>query len=98
MAEQKDIIYTDSLQIANGDFVVAGSEEQHIEHIFTADNGHFRQWPLVGLGIVKYLNGPFQRQALKQAIRTQLKQDNFAVRTIKIDGSLNITVDAFRIS
>ena len=93
----KDVIFTDDIQILNGDFLVTDSEVQHIEHILSADKGHFRQFPLIGLGILKLNGGSIDKTALKQDIRTQLRSDEYSVRTIEIDGSLNLSIDAVRI-
>lgn len=97
MATFKDII-TDTdfdLSIVNGDISVLESDSQHIDHIITADKGHFRQFPLVGVGIVNFLNSSTEEQEIRQLIKLQLEADGFAVRQIKISGS-NIEIDAER--
>ena len=97
MAIFKDII-TDTdfdLSIVNGDISVLESDSQHIDHIITADKGHFRQFPLVGVGIVNFLNSSTEEQEIRQVIKLQLEADGFAVRQIKISGS-NIEIDAER--
>lgn len=97
MAIFKDII-TDTdfdLSIVNGDISVLESDSQHIDHIITADKGHFRQFPLVGVGIVNFLNSSTEEQEIRQIIKLQLEADGFAVRQIKISGS-NIEIDAER--
>ena len=97
MATFKDII-TDTdfdLIIVNGDISVLESDSQHIDHIITADKGHFRQFPLVGVGIVNFLSSSSSEQEIRQLIKLQLEADGFAVRQIKISGS-NIEIDAER--
>lgn len=97
MAIFKDII-TDSdfdLEIINGDLAVLESDAQHIDHIITADKGHFRQFPLVGVGIEKFLNHSTTEQEIRQAIKLQLEADGFMVGTIKVVGQ-NIEINAER--
>ncbi|CAB4128048.1 hypothetical protein UFOVP105_14 [uncultured Caudovirales phage] len=97
MAIFKDII-TDNdfdLSIVNGDISVLESDSQHIDHIITADKGHFRQFPLVGVGIVNFLNSSTEEQEIRQSIKLQLEADGFSVKQIKISAS-NIEIDAER--
>jgi len=93
----KDLIFSGGeLVVKDGDFFVAESDQQHIEHILIADIGQFRQWPLIGVGIRRQLNGSVNRTDLKQQIRTQLKSDNFTVTRIDISRDYSITIDARR--
>lgn len=97
MAIFKDII-TDTdfdLSIVNGDISILESDSQHIDHIITADKGHFRQFPLVGVGIVNFLNASSSEQEIRQVIKLQLEADGFSVKQIKINAS-NIEIDAER--
>ena len=89
----KDIIFTDDLQIANGDFVVGESDGQHIEYILKADRGQFRQFPLVGVGLQKQDNASVERQKLKQEIKLQLRADGFSVKQIAITAGDEMVVD-----
>lgn len=100
MAIFKDIITdsTNDLIIENGDFKLNESDSQHVEHIITADKGQFRQWPLIGVGINRLINGSINPQALKQVVKLNLESDNYNVRLIEIDSidKLSINVDAQR--
>lgn len=85
--------------ISNGDLLVNKSDQQHVEHILRADRGHFRQFPLLGIGIEKNTNGPINAQELKQVIKLQLKSDNYNVREVQVSReSKKISIDAQRIS
>ena len=96
----KDIITDEdgNIEILNGDFKVLESDSQHIEHILVADRGQFRQFPLVGVGLLRQLNGTKSQQVLRQAIKLQLESDGYNVREIKFDpeNPLNIDIDAER--
>lgn len=97
--DAKDIIFTDDLVIENGDFKVSLSDGQHIEHILKADRGQWRQWPLLGFGLQKYLKGSPNRQELAQLVKLHLRADNFNVRLVKISpgDEMTLDVDAKRI-
>ena len=96
-----DFIFDDSGDLTitpAGDFLVSASDAQHVEHILKADKGQFRQWPLIGFGIANQQNAPINAPEIKQEIRKQLVSDGFTVRSIKIDGALNIEIDAERLT
>jgi len=87
----KDIKFEDDIVIENGDFAVFESDEVHIENILKANRGFFFETPLIGLGIVKEINGSKSIQELKQDVRRQLVLDNFSVQVVEIsEGKINI--------
>jgi len=93
----KDIIFIENdIEIRDGDLFVAESDQQHIQHILTADLGQFRQWPLIGVGIARQINGPANRTDLKQNIRVQLRSDNFTVKNVDVSPNFEITINANR--
>jgi hypothetical protein len=97
MAIFKDII-TDNdsdLNISNGDLLISESDSQHIDHILTANKGHFKQNPLIGAGIIEFINNSASEQEIRQRIKLQLESDGFSVRQIKISSG-NIEIDAER--
>lgn len=85
------------LLIKGGDFVLAESDQVHIEHILKSNKGYYFETPLLGVGIISELNGAKTRQELKQTIRRQLVLDNFSVRDINISDDYKIGIDAKRI-
>jgi hypothetical protein len=97
MAIFKDII-TDNdsdLNISNGDLLISESDSQHIDHILTANKGHFKQSPLIGAGIIEFINNSASEQEIRQRIKLQLESDGFSVRQVKINSG-NIEIDAER--
>lgn len=100
MATFKDLKTDENndLIILNGDFKIDDSDSQHVEHILIADKGQFRQFPLIGMGIGRSLNGSINSQSLRQQIKIQLESDGFNVRQIQIDPNdeLKIDIDAER--
>ena len=88
---------TDDIVILNGDISVGKSDQQHVEHIMRASVGHYRQWPLIGVDIKSYQNGPFSPVALKQNIQRNLVSDNYNVRQVVVSTSGEVSINAERI-
>jgi hypothetical protein len=75
------------LQIRNGDFVVDDCNEQDIEAILIADKGNWKQWPMLGIGIQRQLEGDFSARAitaLQRNISIELTADGFTVRNTQV--------------
>lgn len=89
----KDFIFEGDLVIQNGDFLVAESDGQHIEHILRADRGQWRQNPLIGVGLQRQSNASVDRQRLRQEIKLQLRADNFTVKRVNVTAGDRMVVD-----
>ncbi len=85
------------LQIVDGDILIGASDQQHVEYIMKADRGHFRQYPLIGVGIERNINGPVNVQEIKQRIERQLESDNYNVRKVEVTLAGKISIDAVRL-
>jgi len=82
-----DLILEDyDLQIKNGDFVVGESTRQHQNLLLLADKGEFKQFPTIGVGILRYLED-YNGDNLAREIRTEFNRDGMTVREIKFTGS-----------
>lgn len=94
----KDIAFNGDIVTKNGDFVVAASDLQHVEHILIAHPGHYKNAPWVGIGIEDYLNAPtsgMARQRLEREIKLQLEADGAKNTIINLDNSLqNVQINA----
>jgi hypothetical protein len=71
------------LLINNGDFVMAQSDIQHVRHIIEAEQGNYKQVPLVGVGVRKMINGTLDGST-KRVIRLQLKSDGYQASEIQV--------------
>lgn len=96
MAAQ-DILLNDTTgepQIINGDFVVDESDYQHVQHIMLADYGDLREFPVVGVGIRRYMNGSLLRGSsnLKNRVQLQLELDGFRVDELRLPDTLTDTI------
>jgi hypothetical protein len=96
----KDIILDDNndLIISNGDFVIQDSDSQHIGLIIDSWIGHWKQYPLCGVGVDNYVKSSGQQLALKRAISVQLEPDGLVNVNVTSNSSeiLDITVTAER--
>jgi len=97
----KDITLDDTydLVIENGDFKISDSDMQHIELICITDLGHWKQYPLLGVGIENYIASSGQTEALKRSINIQLASDGYNVKRVDVYGineSFTYSIDATR--
>lgn len=85
----KDITLDDNfdLLIENGYFKILDSDMQHIQLICITDLGHWKQFPLLGVGIEKYIASSGQTDSLKRAINIQLSSDGYKVNQILLSGT-----------
>jgi len=97
MASRYDIqiVNNDLFFNAQGDFVFAVSDEQHIEDTINAFPGWWKEDPEDGLGIAAYLGGPLNTQLLAKNIILQLTADGYTVTspTVTLDTSGNLIVN-----
>lgn len=74
------------LLIEGGDWVLGPSDQVHLNDILASEKGEWREWPLVGVGLQRYINSTGQlddRVGLLRVIRLQLEADNYQV--LKLD-------------
>ena len=91
----KDVLLLDyDIQIENGDIKLGEARQQDLELICKAEKGQFYQFPRLGVGIERQINGSRTPLEIKGDIRENLNQDNFIVNEIKIDNEFNIYIDA----
>lgn len=93
----KDILLDENgdLKIENGDLVIGDSSQQEIEQLVTGFKGEFKEFPIMGVGISKFLKTRGALTAAVKEIKIQLKSDGFNVNTVKIQDQ-NIFIDAKR--
>lgn len=87
--------------IKNGDFLVDYSDEVHVEQILKAAKGSWKQYPLLGVHLIKKINMPtseIKLVALKKEMKIQLEYDNYRVNKISLSNLNNAIIDCDRIS
>ncbi|WP_271782228.1 oxidase [Aquimarina algiphila] len=78
--QRKDIARDENndIKIENGDFVIEASDQQHVQDIFKAHKGEYKQWPLVGFGASRYLKKTTLSKAeFLRDLKVQLKYDGY---------------------
>jgi hypothetical protein len=77
-----------------GDFVIAQSDEQHVQDTIAAFPGWWKQYPADGVGVFAYQNSSGQQQVLARIMIQQLQSDGYQcnnpVITQAPDGILTI--------
>lgn len=96
-----DILLDDNMDLAiqNGDFVMGDAEEQIQQLILIATQGSFRNSPLTGVGIIKYIKSSFtvdKVDQLRQKIRLQMQYDGYTSVNTQINSFLDIDIEATR--
>ncbi len=76
------------LLIQNGDFVVGASDIQHVEDIIESFVGEWKQYPILGVGLMTYLKSQNGAKAIT-AIKQQLQSDGYSLSNVKIDNTIN---------
>lgn len=79
-----DFLLDDSydLAIESGDLVVGESDQQHIGLLLQTSQGEWRQDPLVGVGLARYLSSPYgpgQAAELTRNLSIQLQRDGYSI-------------------
>ena len=69
---------------AKGDFVIVSSDDKHIVDIIRANQGEWKEFPNVGVGIFSFLNGAFSDQQLEREIKIQLQGDGYTVENTRV--------------
>lgn len=77
------------LQIKDGDLVVGPSDAQHGELLLLTHPGEWKQHPLTGVGISRYLKAPGTQvtQFVTEA-KKQLQGDGYRVNEFNVDNNL----------
>lgn len=92
----KDILTNElnELIIQEGDFVIESSEEQHIEAILRSEKGHWKESPMMGVGIVSEVNSTGRIENLEREIMLQLKVDDWQNVNLDLSDSENMLIEA----
>ncbi|RWW91867.1 hypothetical protein [Flavobacterium cerinum] len=83
-----DILLDDDFNplIQNGDFVIGQSDQQHVNCIFLAHPGEYKQFPLVGFGASRYLKSTTaSKEKFIRDLTIQLELDGYVNPEISND-------------
>lgn len=94
--ETFDILLDDDgeLQVnADNDFKTGDAVNNYLRYIIEAHPGNYKEFPLLGVGIEKYLNTTVNPQQMERAIRVQLESDIFTNPLIDVRSWPTIVID-----
>lgn len=98
----KDLAFDEDLVFQDGDILVRESDQQHVKHLLVAQPGHYKNVPLLGIGIANYLYAPASNtttRELERSVKMNLEADGATDVTCDIDLSLqNIEITAKYVS
>lgn len=79
----------DDLLFVGGDLVIGQSDQQHVRHIVLSNQGDFKESPLAGFGLERYLKTPVNDiSKFKRLLSLQLKQDGYNNPSIDVSNGL----------
>ena len=79
-----DVFGNNDLLVQGGDFVVGEADVQHAQHLIEAEQGHYKQWPLFGVGARRLLNGPANGE-IRRTVQLQLVADGHVSPQVGLD-------------
>ena len=89
------------LLFKNGDWVIAESDQQHIEDTINADVGWWKEFPTDGVAVRNYSNSSNDIAKLSRKIKIELEKDGYKVDnpiiSIDANGQLTINPNATRV-
>ncbi|WP_166922004.1 hypothetical protein [Flavobacterium poyangense] len=90
-----DFIIEEDLLIVGNDFALQEADQQNLQHLLLSQKGSYKEFPILGVGIKKFINSPdaTSRLRLENEIDKQLTYDNFYVKTLDVNDLQNIRID-----
>ena len=83
-----DIIIEPDLKISDGDISIEKADDRNIQYIVYSDSGQFRKTPVIGVGIVSFINAPTEDgRNIRKKIRQELEKDGYLLK--QLDSSEN---------
>lgn len=80
-----DVLLQDyDIVVDNGDIAIDKSDYQHVENLLATHPGHWRQWPILGVGIDKYLNGIIDK-TIERTIKVMVEYDGANKAQVKLN-------------
>lgn len=94
---RKDISFVENDLVfsGNGDLMHVESDEQHIEDTINADVSWWKENPIDGVGILKWIGAPALRQKLQKKLRIELESDGYRVANpiVKFEPNGDLTIN-----
>jgi hypothetical protein len=93
----KGISITTDILSKNGDFLLSDVSEQNISLLLASFPGDFKQSPTTGVGIIRYIDAPFNaanRTKLQRKISLQLEADGASQSEVLVNSTGTVTINA----
>lgn len=86
------LLEENDLKIANGDFLIGNSNQQHQHNLLMVEKGGYKQYPTVGVGLFSYLKDDNESELLRE-VRIQLSKDGMTINKLAYQGG-KLLIDA----
>lgn len=86
-----------TFSVDDNDFTSGDPENNYIAYIVLSSPGHWKEFPVVGVGIYNYLQGTQSPQVLQRNIGVQLKNDIFTNPLIDVKSFPTIVINNVKI-
>lgn len=82
---------TNDLVIKNGDFVLGDTTKQNQKRLLVSNKGAFREFPLICVGLINYLDDEDYNDLIRE-VRREMVKDGMTVDELAItaDGSIRL--------
>ena len=86
---------TNDLVIQNGDFVIAEADKTQAKFIILASKGEIRQYPLLGVGINRFIGSSIGADILFNTVKNELLSDGLSLDSfnLKNNSGGNVEID-----
>lgn len=91
-----DILIEEDLQVEDGDLKIGEADNFNVEYIIYAFKGQFYKHPLLGVGIVDFINSPDDdARVLRKEIKKELSKDGYDLEQIQgvVNEDLSTTIE-----
>lgn len=88
---RQDIIVENGDVVTNGDFVVGHSDQQHVGDIFITQPGEYKEWPILGFGVLRCVKTNKRASKFKRDLKLMLEFDGYANADIDVTDGIENT-------
>lgn len=89
------LIVGGDVEFLDGDFSVGRSDEQAISIWLESSQGEWKQWPLLGVDVKKYLLDDAAATELRHRIAVQAEYDKCVITEVAFSHDLNVSVKGY---
>ncbi len=84
--DSDDIIIEPDMKIVDGDIAIEKADDRNIQYITYATAGQLRKAPILGVGIISFINAPTEDgRNIRKKIRQELEKDGYVLKQLDSD-------------